>query len=123
MAYSLLIVEYIVTFTDYYSTNERGILIKDALVNVSTSWKELQRENPASRFPSDFSLLEVCLYLESLSCFAALQNEMYIVKAIIKSSLECGKRMGSFLLALHLCAYLEVHTACLPILMYSLTSY
>ena len=55
----LIFVEYIVSFTGYYSTHERGSLIKDALVNISTSLKELERDNPASRFPSDFSLVEV----------------------------------------------------------------
>ena len=51
--------EYIVTFNGYYSTEERAKFMKNALVNVSTNWKEIPRDNPASGFPSDFSLVEV----------------------------------------------------------------
>eukprot|EP00795_Rhopilema_esculentum_P001565 gene1565-16016_t len=50
--------EYIVTFNGYYSTEERAKFMKNALVNVSTNWKEIARDNPASGFPSDFSLVE-----------------------------------------------------------------
>jgi len=66
--------EYIVSFTGYYSTHERGSLIKDALANISTSWKELQRDNPASRYPSDFSLVEIT------------QNAPLVISTLFKSS-------------------------------------
>lgn len=52
--------EYIVSFNGYFSEKERSSLIRDALANVSTEgWKVVPRQNPASEYPSDFSLIEI----------------------------------------------------------------
>ena len=56
------------SFNGYFSEKERSSLIRDALANVSTEgWKVVPRQNPASEYPSDFSLIEVgILYTETV---------------------------------------------------------
>ena len=55
-----LFVEYIVVFNGYYSTSVRDDLVTAALGSVSfNSWKIIPRHNPASHYPSDFSLVKV----------------------------------------------------------------
>ena len=55
----LLYVEYIVVFNGYYSTSARSVFVRDALSSALDSWKIIPRHNPASDYPSDFSLVKV----------------------------------------------------------------
>ena len=60
MCVCTLFVEYIVVFNGYYSTSVRDDLVTAALGSVSVnSWKIIPRHNPASHYPSDFSLVKV----------------------------------------------------------------
>ena len=52
--------EYIVVFNGYYSTSARDGYVMAALdASVVNSWKIIPRHNPASDYPSDFSLVKV----------------------------------------------------------------
>ena len=55
----LLYVEYIVVFNGYYSASARSVFVRDALSSALDSWKIIPRHNPASDYPSDFSLVKV----------------------------------------------------------------
>lgn len=56
--------EYIVSFKGYYSGSARQRYITSALRNVrEVSWRLISRSNPATDYPSDFSLIQVCLSL------------------------------------------------------------
>ena len=53
--------EYIVVFNGYYSTSARDGYVMTALDSSAVnSWKIIPRHNPASDYPSDFSLVKVC---------------------------------------------------------------
>lgn len=52
--------EYIVVFNGYYSTSARDGYVMAALDSSAVnSWKIIPRHNPASDYPSDFSLVKV----------------------------------------------------------------
>jgi len=52
--------EFIVQFKDYLTTDSRLSIIADALQPFSNdSWKNVKRMNPATEFPSDFSLVQI----------------------------------------------------------------
>ena len=52
--------EYIVAFDGYYSTSIRHEYVKSALETTALQkWKIMARNNPASDYPSDFSLVKV----------------------------------------------------------------
>jgi hypothetical protein len=52
--------EFIVSFKGYYSGTARQKYITSALKNVKDiSWRLVSRNNPASDYPSDFSLIQV----------------------------------------------------------------
>lgn len=54
--------EYIVVFNGYYSTSARDGYVMAALdPSAVNSWKIIPRHNPASDYPSDFSLVKVCI--------------------------------------------------------------
>ena len=54
--------EYIVVFNGYYSTSARDGYVMAALDSSAVnSWKIIPRHNPASDYPSDFSLVKVCI--------------------------------------------------------------
>ena len=58
---SASLLEFIVSFDSYYDKDKRYGFIADALKQFhSNSWKEVERFNPASTYPSDFTLLQVC---------------------------------------------------------------
>ena len=51
--------------------------MRDALANISSqNWKELPRENPASQYPSDFSLVEVRLHQNHFPSFVQYFREV-----------------------------------------------
>ncbi|XP_015755097.1 PREDICTED: membrane-bound transcription factor site-1 protease-like [Acropora digitifera] len=51
--------EYIVVFNGYYSASTRSVFVRDALSSALDSWKIIPRHNPASDYPSDFSLVKL----------------------------------------------------------------
>lgn len=53
-------IEFIVTFDGYYNNKKRHSIVVDALKHFKgNTWKEVERSNPASDFPSDFTVLQV----------------------------------------------------------------
>ena len=46
-------------FNGYYSASARSVFVRDALSSALDSWKIIPRNNPASDYPSDFSLVKV----------------------------------------------------------------
>lgn len=68
------------SFNGYYSAKERANVMHDALANISSqNWKELPRENPASEYPSDFSLVEVRLAAKGFVLSKALMKVSYFM--------------------------------------------
>ena len=56
--------EYIVAFDGYYSTSTRDGYVKSVLETLALEkWKIIPRNNPASDYPSDFSLVKVRIHL------------------------------------------------------------
>lgn len=52
--------EFIVTFHKYHKVDDHFRFLQAALVKFSSnSWKLIERENPGSRFPSDFSVIRI----------------------------------------------------------------
>lgn len=52
--------EYIVVFNGYYTTSARDGYVMSALdLSSAKSWKIIPRHNPASDYPSDFSLVKL----------------------------------------------------------------
>lgn len=59
MIYNIIVlIEFIVTFTGYYSTEAREGFIRAALQGIE-GWSILVRSNPGQQYPSDFSLVKV----------------------------------------------------------------
>ena len=57
---NLSFIEYIVVFNGYFSSSTRDEFVLAALDSSSVdSWKIIPRHNPASDYPSDFSLVKV----------------------------------------------------------------
>lgn len=55
-----ILIEYIVTFNGYYLNDTRHNFISAALKDSAIgSWKILERNNAASKYPSDFDVLFV----------------------------------------------------------------
>lgn len=53
-------IEFIVKFIGYHPVEHHHFIIKDELSNYSRySWKIMDRFNPGTEFPSDFSLIKV----------------------------------------------------------------
>lgn len=53
--------EFIVSFKKFYHPEARAKFLQAALKSYeSDSWQILPRNNPASNFPSDFEVLQVC---------------------------------------------------------------
>lgn len=75
--------EYIVMFNSYYKNNARANYINSAL-NISgiKKWKILDRENPASEYPSDFDVV-LLEENDNLSAFKALTNHP-LIKRVTK---------------------------------------
>ena len=57
-----LSIEYIVAFTGYYSNEAREGFITAALQGIE-GWAILARNNPGQQYPSDFSLVKVCVII------------------------------------------------------------
>lgn len=51
--------EYIVMFNSYMPHEEHQHVLQDALVGMDNQWHIIKRNNAASKFPSDFALIEV----------------------------------------------------------------
>lgn len=51
--------EYIVMFNSYMAHEEHQHILQDALPGMDNQWHIIQRNNPASKFPSDFALISV----------------------------------------------------------------
>ena len=65
-------------FNGYYSTSTRDSFITDALDPAGVkAWKIIPRHNPASDYPSDFSLVKV---LESRICCTYMYTVLYPLK-------------------------------------------
>lgn len=68
--YLCLLVEYIVTFNGYYLKDTRYNYISAALRSSGVeNWKILDRNNAASKYPSDFDVLIVTKNKQSFSFF------------------------------------------------------
>ena len=86
--------EYIVVFNGYYSTSTRDGYVMAALDSSAVnSWKIIPRHNPASDYPSDFSLVKVNSVNSSMSfrqvhvyCTGSFQ----ILLALGKSYVVCS---------------------------------
>lgn len=63
--FSFPILEYIVLFEGYFSEPVRDVYVSEALSRSSIpSWQIIPRNNPARKFPSDFSLVRVSVLLK-----------------------------------------------------------
>lgn len=69
--------EYIVAFNGYFTAKARKHFISRALRDVDVvNWRIVQRDNPASDFPSDFEVVEI--RQEARSSLLTLQDHPYI---------------------------------------------
>ena len=69
-----LLIEYIVTFTGYYSSEAREGFIRAALHGIE-GWTILVRNNPGQQYPSDFSLVKVRYVTMVVYC----HGDLYLV--------------------------------------------
>ncbi len=74
---SLSFLEYIVTFNGYFTAKARSDFISSALRDVNVvNWHIIQRDNPASDYPSDFEVVEI--RQDTRSSLLTLQDHPYI---------------------------------------------
>lgn len=58
---SVIETEFIVTFNQFYSQEERASILSAAVTGLSENltWREIPRNNPGQSYPSDFSVIEL----------------------------------------------------------------
>lgn len=96
--------EYIVRFNEYRHAAEFRNLLEDRLEGTGRVWQWLERNNPASAFPTDFALVRIAgtrseavlAALRGLEFVKDVSPQMRFTRALMSESGENGESSGEF---------------------------
>lgn len=104
--------EYIVAFNGYFTSKARSHFISSALQNAkAVNWRIVQRENPASDYPSDFEVVQI--RQDAHSSLLTLQDHPYIKRVTPQRKVFRTLKLlnGMFRST---CSHYTIHFSCTP---------